>query len=166
MSKCKKTSISLTQKQQISKTAVIRITCVLVTPCACCGCWAIPSLSIVVGTRVLWMSNQDPPICPDAQDGIRSERQPLLVCCLCLGCEVACGAFAAVLERCSGEVDIMCIHQQPSSSACGSPSADRLDAYTSTLNTVSFRRVRFDMAGVTDVKHSCASRRLRLSRRR
>ena len=56
-----------------------------------CAVAAGPSLPSLVGTRVLWMSCRDPRACPDAQDGIKSERQPVLVCCLCRGRDVAWG---------------------------------------------------------------------------
>ena len=68
--------------------------CVFVTPCACCGCWTIHRLSTVVGARVLWMSCPDPRVRPYAQEGIRSEGQPLLVSCLC---RRRGGAFVVVL---------------------------------------------------------------------
>ena len=58
--------------------AVIRITF-----CSCHTVCAVHSLSTVVGTRVLWMSCQGQRVCSDAQESISSERQPLLVCCLC-----------------------------------------------------------------------------------
>ena len=75
--------------------------------------------------------------------------------CWCVPCVVVVrsrGSIVLVLVKCSSDVDIMCIHQHSSSFASGScVGRPTVDAYT----CVSFRQVRFDMAGVTDVKHSC-----------
>ena len=105
-------------------------------------------------------------MCPDAQDGFKLERQPFLVCLVVSVVVKSRGAFDVVLVKCSSEVDIMCIHQHHSSSACGSPVGRSTGCVHLNVNSVSLRQVRYDMAGVTEAKHSCASSGLRLHRRR
>ena len=39
--------------------------------------WVTQSLTTEVGTRALWLSCRSPRVCPDAQDYIRTERQPI-----------------------------------------------------------------------------------------
>ena len=104
--------------------------CVLETPCARCGCWAIHNLTTVVGTRVLWMSCRDARACQVQRMASGQSANP----CWCVARVVVVrsrGAFVVVLVRCFGEVDIMNIRQHSSSSASGSRVG------RPTLNTVS-----------------------------
>ena len=109
----------------------------------------------VVGTRVLWMS------CRDSRMASGQSANPWW-CVACVVVVRSRGSFVVVLVRYSGEADTMCIHQH-SRFVRVWLSRRTIDCGHRHLNVkhcVSSRQVRFDMAGVTDAKHSRASYRL------